>query len=423
MKDALAAVAQELLSSVESDFEELTLRASLSGGGGGHRIDARPDGVLLGHSGYEEKLYPIGLTRPVVLELRIFPDGAFEAVVTEDVGQRTGHLPPIYTVLRTRPELPEPSPVSTLADVEAVIGAPLPPEVHELYASGVQIDGEIDLYPPDDIIRTWRLYRSMVENDPDFWGETLLYVGPPGAVQTVQFHPLWVPIASNEWGDNLCVDLAPGPNGQAGQIIQLAGEAPLTYLAESATAWAQSPDGPDHGKLAASWKVPDLGPDGVAALSTTLQKLVLHDPGDLDFGLLARLTSLRELWIRGGGSVRLGDLAHLPLESLHVMADEVELPKCETLRSLTVIGARVELPSYPNLRVLDVSGAEVDVESLPPVDHLTLNVEQWQRCSLVPAAASLTGESSLLRALAWARERGVDRPYEVISGAVVPERS
>ncbi|MGW6448620.1 SMI1/KNR4 family protein [Lentzea sp. NPDC055074] len=422
MKDALAAVARELLSSVESEFEELTLRASLSGGGGGHRLDARPDDVRLRHSDYVRELLPLGLDRPVVLELRVFPDGTFEAVVTEDIAQGTGHLPPTYTVLRNRPERPAMPAVSTLADVEAVIGAPLPAEVHELYASGVEIDEDTDLYPPDDIISTWLLYRSMVENDPSFWGETLLYVGPPGAVRTVQFHPLWVPIASNHWGDNLCVDLAPGPNGRVGQIIQLAGEAPLSYLAESATAWAQSPESPGYKGLEAHFKVADRGAEGVAELPLTIQSLSLHHPGDLDFGLLARLTSLRRLGVTSGGSVRLGDLAHLPLECLDVAADEVELPLCESLISLAVRGARVELPSYPNLRVLDMSAAEVDVESLPAVDHLTLSVEQWQRCSLTPAAATLTGESSLARALEWARERGVDLPHEVISGTVSPER-
>lgn len=250
----------------------------------------------------------------------------------------------------------------------------------------------------------------------------MLYVGPPGAVQTVQFHPLWVPIASNDWGDNLCVDLAPGPNGRVGQIIQLAGEAPLSYLADSATAWARSPDSPGHEGLEDHFKVADRGTEGVAALPLTTQSLSLHHPGDLDFGLLARLTSLRRLGITGGESVRLGALTHLPLECISVSASEVELPACETLTSLTVRGARVELPSYPNLRVLDVSAAEVDVESLPPVGYLVLSAEQWSRCSLTPAAAGLTGESSLARALDWARQRGADPPHRVISGKVSPAR-
>ncbi len=162
----------------------------------------------------------------------------------------------------------------------------------------------------------------------------------------------------------------------------------------------------------------DRGPDGVAALPATIQELTLREPGDLDFGLLARLTSLRQLHVLRGTSVRLGDLAHLPLERLEVSGDEIELPACKTLTSLVVGGgARVELPTLPNLRVLDVSDAVVDVESLPQVEYLVLNAEQWRRCSMTPAAATLTGESSLARALDWASERGVELPRQVISGS------
>jgi cell wall assembly regulator SMI1 len=42
---------------------------------------------------------------------------------------------------------------------------------------------------------------------------------PPGAVQKAYAHPAWIPLA-RDWGGNyLAVDLAPGPNGQWGQII------------------------------------------------------------------------------------------------------------------------------------------------------------------------------------------------------------
>ena len=41
----------------------------------------------------------------------------------------------------------------------------------------------------------------------------------------------------------------------------------------------------------------------------TPQELTVRDPGDLDFGLLARLTSLRQLRVVHGGSVRLSALA------------------------------------------------------------------------------------------------------------------
>lgn len=418
MQAELTAVAQEIVTVVEPGFDHLTLRASCSGGGGTYRLTSGPseqDEYLFGHL---EKLFAVGLDRPVVFEMRVRADGTFDALVTEHILQATSTLPPTYTVVRKRPKRPDVPPAATLADVEAVIGAPLPAEVHELYARGAEIDDDIVLYPPDEIVLTWSLYTRMADEDPHDWAKPVLYVGPPGAVRMVSFHPLWVPIASNSWGDNLCVDLAPGPNGRVGQMIQLAGEAPLSYLADSATAWAQSPESPDYEGLEHHFNAADLGPAGVAALPPTSQNLTVRKPGDLDFGLLAHVTSLRELTVLGGDSVHLGALAHLPLERLEVSADEIELPACETLTSLVVRGARVELPSLPNLRVLDVSGADVDIESLPQVDFLVLNAEQWRRCTLAPAAVSLTGESSLARALVWAAERGVELSRQVISGRV-----
>ncbi|KAI1663080.1 cell wall assembly and cell proliferation coordinating protein [Daldinia decipiens] len=42
---------------------------------------------------------------------------------------------------------------------------------------------------------------------------------PPGAVQRAYAHPAWIPLVRDWGGNNLAVDLAPGPNGIWGQII------------------------------------------------------------------------------------------------------------------------------------------------------------------------------------------------------------
>ena len=42
---------------------------------------------------------------------------------------------------------------------------------------------------------------------------------PPGAIQKVYVHPAWIPLARDWGGNNLAVDLAPGPNGKWGQVI------------------------------------------------------------------------------------------------------------------------------------------------------------------------------------------------------------
>jgi cell wall assembly regulator SMI1 len=42
---------------------------------------------------------------------------------------------------------------------------------------------------------------------------------PPNAIQKVYAHPAWIPLARDWGGNNLAVDLAPGPAGKWGQII------------------------------------------------------------------------------------------------------------------------------------------------------------------------------------------------------------
>lgn len=417
MQDELAAVARELMTVVEPGFDFLTLRATCYRNGSNHRLTSGPSDQDTRSFHAVEKLGAIGPDRPVVFEMRVNADGTFHALVTEKIIQIASYLPPTYTVVLKPRESPSRREVSSLAEVEAAIGVSLPAEVHELYASGAEID-DVYLYPPDEILQTWQMYIAIEQEDPRDWAQPVLYVGPPDAVRTVQFHPLWVPIGANDWGDTLCVDLAPGPGGRVGQVIQMAGEMPLTYLADSVTNLVMPEESAGSEGLEDHFDVPARGPDGVAALPETIQELTLREPGDLDFGLLARLTALRKLHVLGGTSVRLGDLAHLPLERLEVSGDEIQLPACKTLTSLVAGGgARVELPTLPNLQVLDVSDAVVDVESLPQVEYLVLNSEQWRRCSMTPAAATLTGESSLARALDWASERGVELSRQVFSGS------
>lgn len=42
---------------------------------------------------------------------------------------------------------------------------------------------------------------------------------PSGAIQKVYAHPAWIPLARDWGGNNLAVDLAPGPTGKWGQVI------------------------------------------------------------------------------------------------------------------------------------------------------------------------------------------------------------
>ncbi|MCP2250718.1 SMI1/KNR4 family protein [Lentzea aerocolonigenes] len=430
MEKKLAAVAAELVARTEPGWDHLTLRATSDSGFTSRRVTSGPseNDVRVRQL---ESLVALGADGPVVFEMRVEPDGAFTALLTEGIQQQDSLLPPTYSlVFEPRPrqlippyERTEVTSTGPLAAVEAELGVPLPGEVHELYLSGVTEFGDHTLLPADEIltVRRERLEdeESFFSHSCDHWAEPVPYTGPLDAVQLVGFHPLWVPIVRYPSGVTLCVDLAPGPRGRVGQVITASLNCyPLELLAESVTEWHRSPVHPERPGMRAHYSAEDYDIDVVAEVSQrfqTLRELGLHDLGDADLGPLASLTDLRELTV-SGGRLRLGGLAGLPLERLHVTATETDIPVLERLTSLTVSGARVELPELPKLRVLDVSGAEVDVESLPQVDHLTLNAEQWRRCAVRPAAATLTGERSLAQALDWAGSLGVVLPRRVVSG-------
>ncbi|KAG9250887.1 uncharacterized protein F5Z01DRAFT_677383 [Emericellopsis atlantica] len=59
-------------------------------------------------------------------------------------------------------------------------------------------------------------------SNPDEWRSSLLSKQtcvPPGACRQAYAHPRWIPLARDWGGNNLAVDLAPGPKGKWGQII------------------------------------------------------------------------------------------------------------------------------------------------------------------------------------------------------------
>ncbi|KAI8956473.1 cell wall assembly and cell proliferation coordinating protein [Daldinia sp. FL1419] len=59
---------------------------------------------------------------------------------------------------------------------------------------------------------------------------------PPGAVQRAYAHPAWIPLVRDWGGNNLAVDLAPGPNGIWGQIILFGRDYDTKYVV--ARSWA-----------------------------------------------------------------------------------------------------------------------------------------------------------------------------------------
>ena len=53
---------------------------------------------------------------------------------------------------------------------------------------------------------------------------------PAGAIQKAYSHPSWIPLARDWGGNNICVDLAPGPVGKWGQVILMGRDYDCKYV-------------------------------------------------------------------------------------------------------------------------------------------------------------------------------------------------
>ena len=116
----------------------------------------------------------------------------------------------------------------TILALENGIGFELPVEFKELYrlADGQEEvnhpffpDG-YDFMPIEFILSTWKMHNQINdESDPP----TRLPVGP---VRDDWWQSEWIPFASMISGDFLCIDLAPGPGGSTGQVIEFIHDSP-----------------------------------------------------------------------------------------------------------------------------------------------------------------------------------------------------
>lgn len=98
MEKAPAAVAAELAAKAEPGWDYLTLRATCDSGFAGHRVTAGP-GEENPRIRRLDSLVALGPNGPVVVEMRIEPDGAFTALLTEGIHQQDGLLPPTYSLV------------------------------------------------------------------------------------------------------------------------------------------------------------------------------------------------------------------------------------------------------------------------------------------------------------------------------------
>ena len=71
------------------------------------------------------------------------------------------------------------------------------------------------------------------QNSNAFWRQQLQAKQdsqPPNAVQKAYAHPAWIPLARDWGGNNIAVDLAPGPTGKWGQVILMGRDYDCKYV-------------------------------------------------------------------------------------------------------------------------------------------------------------------------------------------------
>ncbi|KAH7318449.1 hypothetical protein B0I35DRAFT_242843 [Stachybotrys elegans] len=84
-----------------------------------------------------------------------------------------------------------------------------------------------------------RQRQSSTSSNPGEWRQSLLSKQdcvPPHSIQKTYAHPAWIPLVRDWGGNNLAVDLAPGPKGQWGQIILFGRDYDTKYVV--ARSWA-----------------------------------------------------------------------------------------------------------------------------------------------------------------------------------------
>jgi cell wall assembly regulator SMI1 len=116
---------------------------------------------------------------------------------------------------------------------ERALGVTLPEDVRASYRRHNGQAGAEDLFPDGEFLSLegvrfqWGTWKELLDRG-EFFGIDSNSDGRE--VRTDWWHPAWVPFTYNGCGDHVCIDLAPGPEGEVGQIIEMwhdDGERPL----------------------------------------------------------------------------------------------------------------------------------------------------------------------------------------------------
>lgn len=133
--------------------------------------------------------------------------------------------------LRLRPPASE----DAIAALERTLGRPMPRDVRDLLrlADGQDedfVDQDLTWLPSARLLSVEAIERSWADARP--WDRELETeaLQDEGRIRRLVRHPAWLPIAGDAEA-NLFLDLAPGPKGTVGQLIEFVSESELEVIA------------------------------------------------------------------------------------------------------------------------------------------------------------------------------------------------
>ena len=121
-------------------------------------------------------------------------------------------------------DLSPPATDEEIINVEMALGARLPPDFVESLkihngqrgSAGGLFDNS-ELLSSAAIIDQWMVWKELLDAG-DFAG---IKSDPDAGVRDDWWNAKWIPFTHNGGGDHYCLDLAPGTNGQEGQVITM----------------------------------------------------------------------------------------------------------------------------------------------------------------------------------------------------------
>lgn len=115
--------------------------------------------------------------------------------------------------------------------LESILNITLPQNVRASYLRHdggyeVQLVSPMEILPVTSIAEQWQILKELPDDEewaahpPYYFTEEVLRSGwQPGPIQPVWWHPRWVPFAMDNAGNLSCLDMAPAPGGEVGQVI------------------------------------------------------------------------------------------------------------------------------------------------------------------------------------------------------------